>query len=232
MRTMIATMLLPLLALVGVEVFTRTSNVAAVPVVAKMNSAASCRIDGTGRLRMTQGDGEWTLAEPQHFELARNGGLTAYAVMLPNGLDLLVCSEMGNVLHQAAVPGSELRSATAVTNVRLLSATRAFVELHVNPSTDLGLVLDLRTGDRKAYEGHDFSLSPDGRDVAYFREPPHGAAIAAGAAECAAVFVNTRKLAEVPRDSGLSLRWQAPRTLTASVRAWNGIEETYDLKPY
>jgi hypothetical protein len=231
MRTMIATMLLPLLALVGVEVFTRTSNVAATPIAARQpNPPSACRIDGTGRLRVTDGDGERTLAEAQHFELAKNSGLTAYAAMLPTGLELLVCSEMGNVLHRVAITGSEVQSATAVTKVRLLTATRAFVELHVNPSTDLGLLLDLRTGDRKAFEGHHFALSPDGRDVAYFREPAHGSP--AGTAERAAVYVNARELADVPRDSGLSLRWQTPRTLTATVRSWNGAEESCDLKPF
>jgi hypothetical protein len=228
MRTMIATMLLPLLALVGVEVFTRTSNVAATPIGGPPVSA-TCRIDGTGRLRITEGGAERTLAEPHQFERAKNGGLTAYAALRPEGIDLLVCSEMGNVLHRRAVRTSELNSTTAVTKVRLLSATRAFVELHLNPSADLGLLLDLQTGEQKTYEGHDFSLSPDGREVAYFREPAHGSL--AAASEQAAVYVNTRKLADVPRDSGVSLRWQGPRTLTASVRSWNGMEETYDLKP-
>jgi hypothetical protein len=229
MRTMIATMLLPLLALVGVEVFTRTSNVAATPAV-QQSTSASCRIDGTGGLRISEGEGERTLAEPHQFEQAKNGGLTAYAALLPSGLDLLVCSEAGNVLHRVALPASEVGSATAVTRVRLLSATRALVELHLNPSADIALLLDLRTGERRAFEGHDFSLSPDGRDVAYFYEPSHDSP--AGSSQRAAVYVNTRKLAEVPRDSGRSLRWQTPRTLTASVRGWNGTEETYDLKPF
>jgi hypothetical protein len=230
MRTMIVTMLLPLLALVGVEVFTRTSDVVATPVVAHGDAPASCRVDGTGRLRISKGDGERVLAEPQHFEVAKNGGLTAYAALLPGGLDVLVCSQMGNVLHRTAVPASEVSAATAVRKLRLLSATRAFVELHVNPSTELGLFLDLQTGEQQAYEGHNFSLSPDGRDVAYFREPAHGSP--AGAPDRAAVYVNTRRLADVPRDSGLSLRWQGRRALTAYVRSWNGSEETYDLKPF
>ena len=137
MRTMIATMLLPLLALVGVEVFTRTANVAATPMVARpRTTAASCRIDGTGRLRITEGDGERTLAEAHHFERATNAGLTAYAALRPEGLELLVCSEVGNVLHRSTTLPSELSSATAVTKVTLLSATRAFVELHLNPTAD------------------------------------------------------------------------------------------------
>jgi hypothetical protein len=227
MRTMIVTMLLPLLALVGVEVFTRTSNVSATPVIAKQTPSA-CRIDGSGRLRITEGGRERTLAEPHQFESAKNSGLTAYTTVLPQGLHLLVCSEMGDVLHHAVIPPSELRASTGVLKVRLLSATRAFVELHENPSVDLGLLLDLQTGDRKTYEGHDFSLSPDGKDVAYFREPPHGTA----AGDFAAIYVNTRKLADVTADSGLSLRWQSPRTLSVSVRSAAGTDETYDLKPF
>ena len=227
MRTMIVTMLLPLLALVGVEVFTRTSHVSATPVTAEQ-IPATCRVDGSSRLRITEGGRERILAEPHQFESAKNAGLTAYATLMPEGLDLLVCSEMGNVLHRTSVPSSELRSCTGILKVRLLSATRALVELHENPSADLGLLLDLQTGDRKAYEGHNFSLSPDGKDIAYFREPQHG--IAAG--DSAAIYVNTRKLAEVTADSGMSLRWQSPRTLSVSIRAAAGTEESYELKPF
>jgi hypothetical protein len=231
MRTMIATMLLPLLALVGVEVFTRTPNVAATPVTSRRTTiAATCRVDGIGRLRIDDGQGEQTLAEPQNFNSIRNGGLTAYAARLASGLELLVCSEMGNVVHRASVPDAELGSSTAVMNVQLLSATKALVALHVNPSTELGVLIDLQTGEHKTFEGYAFTPSPDGHDVAYFREPPHGTP--AGDADRAAVYINGRKLAEVPRDSGVDLRWQGPRALTASVRSWNGEQESYDLKPF
>ena len=59
MRIMIVTMLLPLLALVGIEVFTRTANVAATPILAAQQPKgdASCRIDGAGRLRWSTAAG-------------------------------------------------------------------------------------------------------------------------------------------------------------------------------
>ena len=231
MRTMIATMLLPLLALVGVEIFTRTSNVAATTVIAPPTSiGASCRVDGAGRLRINEGRGERTLAEPQNFDSTTNGGLTAYAALLSSGLELLVCSEMGNVVHRASVPDSELGSSTAVMDVQLFSATKALVALHLSPSTELGVLIDLQTGEHKAFKGYAFTLSPDGRDVAYFREPPQGTP--AGASDRAAVYVNARKLADVPRDSGVSLRWQGTRALTLSVRSWDGAAESYELKPF
>lgn len=229
MRTMIATMLLPLLALVGVELFTRTATVDATPVTAT-STGGSCRIDGSGRLRLTDGASDLVLAEPHQLATARNGGLTAYAALLPGGLEVLVCSEAGNVLHRVTLPAGEVTAANSLSKVRLLSTTRAFVELHVNPSADLGLLIDFRTGERRAVEGHDFSFSPDGEDVAYFREPPHGTP--AGGGDPAGVFVNDHKLADVPRDSGLGLRWHAGRTVTATVKAWNGSEETYELKPF
>jgi hypothetical protein len=231
MRLMIATMLLPLLALVGVEVFTRTANVSATPVATTgPKSQGVCRIDGTGRLRLFDGDAERVLAEPYQIAAACAGGLAAYAVLLPVGLDLLVCSEAGNVLHRVQLPAAEVDAATAASQVRLVSSTRAFVVLHVNPSTEMGLLIDFRTGERKVYQGHHFAPSPDGRDVAYFREPPHFGPAERG--ETAAVFVNDRKLASIPRNSGLSFRWREGRTVTANVQSWNGTEEAYELKPF
>src|SRR5687768_1818266 len=173
MRIMIVTMLLPLLALVGIEVFTRTANVdAATPVaVTPALKSASCRIDGTGRLRLIDGEADRVLAEPSQFAAARNGGLTAYAALLPAGLEVLVCSEAGNVLHRAQVPESEVFMAGSVMKVRLLSADRAFVVLHVNPSLEFGLMVDLRTRTTRKFDGHHFSVSTDGNDVAYFQEP-------------------------------------------------------------
>ncbi len=224
MKTAIVTMILPLAALVAVELTSEIAPVAATPdvVAAASSSPTTCRVSAGGELRLADANGERSLAGPHQFQSTHDGTRTIHAALNADGLRVLICDGDGTVVSAHAFGDDAVGAATAVAALRPLPGGRIFVELHVSPSGGLGVLIDSRSGERRVYEGHGFRWSDDGRDVAYVREPHHFDPTPAARA---AVFINDQRLAEIPRDSGRQLTWGDDGSLDALVKGADGSQQ-------
>lgn len=224
MKTAIVTMILPLAALVVVELASETAPVAATPssLMTSPSLAATCNVSANGELSLYDAAGAHRLANRHQFQSTRDGARTIHAALNANGLRILFCDDDGAVRSSHALGDAEVGPATAVSGIRPLPGGRVFVELHVSPSAGLGVVIDPRSGERHVYEGHGFRWSDDGRDVAYVREPHH---FDPAPAATAAVFVNDQRLVEIPRNSGRQLTWGDDGTLDALVKSPDGSQQ-------
>lgn len=223
MKTAIVTMILPLAALVAVELTSEIAPVVATPGAnAASASPARCRVALDGDLWLVDAGGERRLANRYQFQSAHDGARTIHAALGDGGLRVFICDGEEAVLSGHAFGDDEVGAATSVSALRPLPGGRVFVELHVNPSAGLGVLVDPRSGERRVYQGHGFRWSDDGQDLAYVREPAH---LDPTSAATATVFVNDQRLAEIPRNSGRQLTWGDNGVLDAIVSKPDGSQQ-------
>lgn len=80
----------------------------------------------------------------------------------------------GHFEVQHVMRGEVLEATNAVMGVTVLDQDRALADLHINPSTGVGVLIDFAHLERsRAYPGIGFAWNGNGRHLAYFRGPPH-----------------------------------------------------------
>jgi len=159
------------------------------------------------------------LLQPKQYEkvLVRGGSQVTYVFLHPVDpvLHIYLCEAEGKIVSQHTLKDARVRAATSVSRCRAITPQRIFVELHINPSTELGADVNLTTGEIACYEGNRFTPSSAGDKVAYFRDPPH---FGDPAETESGLWSGAQKLADIPVRSGKRIVWgPSDKTLVAII---------------
>lgn len=131
-------------------------------------------------------------------------------------LTLLDCDSSGNLLRVRTVVDERLTPATAVMDASIHADGRCFALLHVNPSTDLGVLIGPNASDRTIFSGNTFTWTASGRHIAYFIEQYD-----ASNNQTLEVWIDGHKACEAGCDDG-DLSWNAAGTQLTVTLSTNG----------
>ena len=141
-----------------------------------------------------------------------------------NGTRLIAieCATDGEVRSVHTLSRELAGIGTVIDDAMWLGERRLFVTLDVNPSMQVGIALDLRSGSEWFFVGHGFAWDATGTNIAYFRDAPHFGSPTEVPSE---VWVGTTKVCEIPSRSGRGLSWdKRGERLTVSVECRGGTE--------
>lgn len=171
------------------------------PVVFERGSALFGRINPGAPMEM--------LCDSSQFEAIERDGIH-YFVLLKwdeqrTWLKILECSGDGSIRKTHTVLDDNLKDATAIQSLQFLPDGRLLAVLHVSPTNSIAIAIDFADSTFVAMSGTDFTPDPTGRHIAYLVAPAddgeHPSPVE--------VWLDGRKLADLPAIEGATLSWDA-----------------------
>ena len=130
------------------------------------------------------------------------------------------------VVHR--VRGAEVDATTAIMAVTVLDEDRVFIDLHINPSTGVGVELNTRLLSQDIYVGCRFTWDASRRRLAYFNDGPHFMPRGAFPGE---VWVGHKRLKSLPGKVVTDVRWKSSGQLAVTLEGRAGESKSITLRP-
>lgn len=160
---------------------------------------------------------------PSHAAFSQRGQkYLAALVSAGSHTDLLLlrANSAGRYALVHRVRCGEVDAATAVMSATVLDADRVFVDLHVNPSTSVGVELNTRTFKRDVYMGCGFTWDASRTKLAYFDDGPHFSP----EGSCpGTVWVGHRRVKSLPGKVVTGVHWAGGGRLAVEIAAPGGL---------
>ena len=130
------------------------------------------------------------------------------------------------VVHQ--VRSAEVDATNAIMAVKVLDDDRVFLDLHINPSTGVGVELNTRMLRHETYVGCRFTWDSARRRLAYFDNGPH---FGPRGACPGAVWVGHKRVKSLPEKVVTDVRWKGDGQLAVTLKGMTGESKTISLRP-
>ncbi len=127
--------------------------------------------------------------------------------------------------------GAEIDASNAIMAVTVLDDDRVFVDLHINPSTGVGVELNTRTLKQDLYVGCGFTWDSSRRHLAYFDDGPHFSPRGACPGQ---VWVGHKRVKSLPGKVVTGVRWKNGGQLAVMLEGAGGAagkSKTISLRP-
>ena len=131
-----------------------------------------------------------------------------------------------SVVHR--VRSAEVDATNAIMAVTVLDEDRVFIDLHINPSTGVGVELNTRTLKQETYVGCRFTWDSSRQRLAYFNDGPHFAPRGAFPGE---VWVGHTLVKSLPGKIVTGVRWKSTGQLAVTLESLAGKSKTISLRP-
>lgn len=139
-------------------------------------------------------------AEDRFFAFLSTEGEDAF-------LTVLLAAKDGRLLDRWRIQDRNITHALFLLDMSWLDADvdKFFVVMNVNPSTEVGVTVNARTGEANSYVGRGFAWSSKAKHIAYFMDPPH---FGSPRDALGRVMIDGLPVADVPRGTGRQLIWR------------------------
>ncbi|MBI5722943.1 MAG: SGNH/GDSL hydrolase family protein [Planctomycetes bacterium] len=170
------------------------------------------------------------LAKEDHVKNVSWSNNTAYVFLQISerediGIRIILCSK-GFILKDNVYNSEDLSVATALMEAKYIGDNKIFVDLHVNPSLNVGAICNVNSNNVECFLGAGFKWIPDHRKLAYIVWPPHF-----GSPETAkaTLYVGRKKITELPGHEIFDIEWKDSDSFVIKYRV--GLKEFLTVKP-
>ena len=126
------------------------------------------------------------------------------------------------------VRSAEMDATNAIMAVTVLDEDRVFIQLHINPSTGVGVELNTRMLKQQTYVGCRFTWDSARQRLAYFNDGPHFTPRGAFPGE---VWVGHTRVKSLPGKIITGVRWKSTGQLAVTLESLAGESKTISLRP-
>lgn len=169
-------------------------------------------------------------------ELFTQGGRQYAACLMPaqdGGTDLVLLrgDSASRYTLVKRVRDPDVDATNAIMAVKVLDDDRIFVDLHINPSTGVGVELNTKTRKHEAYVGCGFTYDSARRRLAYFDDGAHFAPRGAAPGQ---VWVGHKLIKSLPGKVVTGVRWKSNGQLVVMLEDAKGVAgkpKTITLRP-